>query len=75
MIFTGNLNKVNQSSFGPAVLAAVLIGIGGLLFMSLETKPKPDLMAPQTVAVKDVATSTPAEPAAAQSNFPVAGFR
>lgn len=70
VIFAGNLNQVNQSSFGPAVLAAVLIGIGGLLFMSLETKPKPLAMLPQPTAVKDVTA-----PAPAQASGPVAGFR
>jgi uncharacterized protein involved in high-affinity Fe2+ transport len=74
VIFAGNLNQVNQSSFGPAVLAAVLIGIGGLLFMSLETKPKPLAMLPQPTAVTDVTTPTQA-PAPAQASGPVAGFR
>ena len=69
---------MNQSSFGPAILAAVLIGIGGLLFMSLETAPKPAAMTPQVSSAKDDATTAnpSAEPSApAASSGPVAGFR
>ena len=65
---------MNQSSLGPAILAAVLIGIGGVLFLSMETKTTlPPANVAQPAPAKEVATPDQSKPATAAG--PVAGFR
>ena len=66
---------MNNSSLGPAILAAVLIGIGGLLFLSMETKPAlPPAMVAQPEPAK-VDTAPNATKSSAPAAGPVAGFR
>lgn len=65
---------MNQSSLGPAILAAVLIGIGGLLYLSMETNPRPlPAQIAQPIPTKE--DKLAGQPNPAPTAGPVAGFR